>query len=371
MEHFDHVVVGGGAMGAATAWQLARRGHSVALVEQFDVAHNRGSSHGGVRIFRFAYRNSLYTQLAIDSLAQWRELEAETSQVLLEQIGNVDHGVERSIREISDALTRFERPFDLLTTAQAQERWPGMKFADHVIFSPDGGRCAADDTVRALYRRITELGGEIFTNTIVEDIEISGDIATVATSAGTFRTRSVVVAAGAWVEKLVGRLVTLPPLTIDMGQPVHFQPHNQFEDENLWPSFIHHAVDDDHNSVVSGGAYGLYTPGEGFKIGKEQTGHVVDPDNRDFSLIPEWTQATKEYAREWFPGLDIESATAVTCLFTNTPTTDFVIDRVGPLTVSSPCSGHGFKFVPHIGKLTADLACGSTQSVPQWRFRSH
>ncbi len=371
MEQFDHVVVGGGAMGAATAWQLARRGHSVALLEQFDVAHNRGSSHGTSRIFRFAYRNPFYTQLAIDSLSDWRELEAETNEILLEQIGNVDHGVERSINEIAQALERFNRPYELLTSEQAQERWPGMKFAPNVIFSPDGGRCAADNTVKALYRRIQELGGEIFTNTAVEDIDISGDMATITTSGETFRTPSVVVAAGAWVNKLVGRHVTLPPLTIDLGQPTHFQPLEQFADANLWPSFIHHAVDDDHNSVVSGGAYGMYTPGEGIKIGKEQTGHFVDPDHRDFSIIPEWMNATKDYAREWFPGLDIESATAVTCLFTNTPNTDFVIDRVGPLTVSSPCSGHGFKFVPHIGKLTADLACGSTQSVEHWRFRKN
>ena len=40
METFDHVVVGGGAMGAATAWQLASRGHSVALIEQFGIAQN-------------------------------------------------------------------------------------------------------------------------------------------------------------------------------------------------------------------------------------------------------------------------------------------------------------------------------------------
>ena len=75
MERFDHVVVGGGAMGAATAWQLLRRGHSVALIEQFDIAHDQGSSHGAVRIFRFAYRNPLYAALAIEALGQLGETQ--------------------------------------------------------------------------------------------------------------------------------------------------------------------------------------------------------------------------------------------------------------------------------------------------------
>ena len=371
MEMFDHIVVGGGAMGAATAWQLASRGHSVALIEQFGVAHDRGSSHGAVRIFRFAYRNPMYSQLAVAALPLWRELEQETQTVLLEQIGNVDHGVERSIREISESLDHLKRPYQFLSRLEAEERWPGMKFADHVIFSPDGGRVAADETVRVLFRRVEELGGTIFTNLRVEDIEISGDVATVITAEGTFRTKSVIVAAGAWVEKLVGGMVDLPPLTIDLGQPTHFTPLPEFSDENLWPSFIHHAVDDDHNSVVSGGAYGMWTPGLGVKIGKEQTGHFVDPDNRDFSLINSWMDATKDYAREWFPGVDVNSATAVTCLFTNTPNTDFIMDRQGPLTVASPCSGHGFKFVPKIGQMVADLACGSEQTNPAWKFRKN
>lgn len=369
METYDHIVVGGGAMGAATAWQLARRGHSVALIEQFGVAHDKGSSHGVARIFRFSYRNPLYSQVAINSLADWRELEAESGEILLEQIGQLDHGIPSAIDQIAASLSRFDRPFERISPQAAQERWPGMIFDRDVIFSPDGGRCYADRTVTALYRLTEQLGGTVFTNVRVEDIEIEGDIATVATSEGLFRTKSVVVAAGAWLSKLVGGKVDLPPLHIDKGQPVHFQPRPEFDDPNLWPSFIHHPVLRENSTVVSG-AYGMYTPGEGIKIGKElESPTSIDPDNRDFSIDDEWLQDSKDYAAEWFPGLDPESATAVTCLFTNTPDTHFVLDRQGPLTVCSPCSGQGFKFVPHIGRLTADLASGSEQTVPEWRFR--
>ena len=52
MRSFDAVVVGAGVMGAATARSLARGGKRVALLEQFDVGHSNGSSHGSSRIFR-------------------------------------------------------------------------------------------------------------------------------------------------------------------------------------------------------------------------------------------------------------------------------------------------------------------------------
>ncbi len=63
-ESVDVLVVGAGLMGAASAWSLTRRGHSVALVEQFDPRHAHGSSHGSARIVRRAYGDALYTRLA-------------------------------------------------------------------------------------------------------------------------------------------------------------------------------------------------------------------------------------------------------------------------------------------------------------------
>ena len=90
----DHevIVVGAGAMGAATAWHLARDGHDVLLLEQFELLHDRGSSHGRTRIFRVAYRDPGYTGLALAALPWWRTLEDEADLDLLDQCGQIDHG---------------------------------------------------------------------------------------------------------------------------------------------------------------------------------------------------------------------------------------------------------------------------------------
>src|SRR4051812_11760574 len=60
----DAIVIGGGAMGSACAWRLTREGLSVAMLERFEAGHARGSSHGRSRIFRLAYPDPFYVDLA-------------------------------------------------------------------------------------------------------------------------------------------------------------------------------------------------------------------------------------------------------------------------------------------------------------------
>ena len=63
-------------------------------------------------------------------------------------------------------------------------------------------------------------------------------------------------------------------------------------------------------------------------------------------------------------GKDGERRAEATCLYTTTPDTRFLLDRTGPLVIGSPCSGHGFKFVPLIGRILADLTDGIVPAGP-------
>src|SRR5262249_57860935 len=83
----QNVVIGSGAMGAATAYHLARRGEPVLLLEQFAVGHDRGSSHGAARITRHSYADPRYARLMLDAFRAWRELEADAGQNLYLRTG--------------------------------------------------------------------------------------------------------------------------------------------------------------------------------------------------------------------------------------------------------------------------------------------
>src|ERR1700712_4052592 len=98
----DVVVVGGGVMGAAAAWQLARRGRQVGLLERFGAGHTNGASHGASRIYRQTYASEPYVRLAVEALPLWREVEAETGAGLLTITGGIHHGDPRRTAELPD-----------------------------------------------------------------------------------------------------------------------------------------------------------------------------------------------------------------------------------------------------------------------------
>ncbi|KGM01034.1 FAD-dependent oxidoreductase, partial [Cellulomonas cellasea] len=145
----DHVVVGGGVMGAAAAWQLARRGREVVLVERFEPGHARGASHGTSRIYRTTYAAAEYLDLAREALGLWRELEDEAGVPgeVLTLTGGVSQGGPE-LRAVADAFTARGVPHAWVPAAEAAERWPGLRFEGDVLHEPaTAGRLHADRAV--------------------------------------------------------------------------------------------------------------------------------------------------------------------------------------------------------------------------------
>jgi len=352
VQQVDAVVVGGGIMGASSAWSLVRRGWSVVLLEQFEPAHTRGSSHGGSRIFRLAYPDPFWIELARTAQDGWRELEADSGAELLVATGSVDHGAAEGVGAIESALAAAGVPFEQLAPEDAGTRWPGMRFDGPVCHQPDGGRVMSGLALRAATEAFERRGGGSRWNTEVRAVEEHGERVFIHTDDETFDAAVAVVAAGAWTEPLLGGRVQLPQLVVTQESAFHFAPREPFP----WPSFIH------HGAVAR---YGLETPGEGVKLAEHHTGRVVTGSTRDFEVDAHARARAVEFVSQWFPGLGSEPVSEVTCLYTSTPNEDFVLDRVGPIVVVSACSGHGFKFAPLIGRMAADLAEGA---APVTRF---
>ena len=361
MPRADVVVVGAGAMGSATAWHLARRGRSVALLERFEQGHVRGSSHGGSRVFRLAYDDPEYVHLARAALAGWRELEDDAGEDLLDLTGGVDHGEAAAVDRVAAALAGSGAAFEVLAPGAAARRWPGLRFDGQVLFSPEGGRCRSDATVTALHRRVAELGGDVRFETPVEAVVPAAGGVEVRTADQTWRADAAVVAAGSWLPQLAADVPGLPAFEVTKEQVVHFPTAPGAPGLEAWPSFVH------RGSWI----YGLATPGQGVKVAEHHTGAVVDPDARSFEPDAKGVERVRRYAAEWLPGVVPEPSSVTTCLYTSTPSEDFVLDRVGPVVVASPCSGHGFKFTPEIGRLVAGLALGEPPEVARFTVAAH
>jgi sarcosine oxidase len=339
---WDLIVVGGGAMGLATAWQAARTGREVLVLEQFDVGHDKGSSHGAGRIFRLAYADPSYVALAHRAQVLWHELES-LGFTLLTVTGGVDHGDPAVLQGVETALGshRSERH----SPAEASARWPGMRFEGSVLFQPDAGVLHADRVVAALHTLLLDAGGSYRSGARVTSVTQLSSGAAVVVEDEELRAGVVVVAAGAWAAPLIGPLV--PPLRVTQEQPGFFPCVAEL------PVFIHH-----HSGTtpqLGSAHYGLPILGQGLKVGDHGTGPVVDPSRRP-PVDPAAVAALEAYVAEWLPGATPVASAVDSCLYTSTPDDEFVLERHGDIVVCSPCSGHGFKFVPAIGEITARLA---------------
>ncbi|BDZ55809.1 FAD-dependent oxidoreductase [Agromyces marinus] len=366
----ETVVVGGGAMGAATAWQLARRGRDVALLERYEPGHRIGASHGASRNFNVAYSDPAYVAMLVDALPLWRELEVESGAGLLELVGVANHGPAADFDDVHAALTHAGIPAEFLPLDEAAARWPGIRWDTRVLFNARAGRVNADATIAALHRAAAAADADVRHRTRATRIEPLGDarvrVASV-TDAGVeevFEARTAVVTLGAWTTKLIGGLA-LPRLVVTQEQPAHFA----VRDEAMqWPSYNHHpgAARDGYGYWRSP-VYGMLTPGEGVKAGWHGVGPVVDPDARDFLPVPDQLADLQRFAREWLPGVDADAAQPISCTYTTTPDENFVLGRIGPIVVGAGFSGHGFKFTPVVGRILADLADGSGPGPDRFR----
>lgn len=338
------VVVGAGVMGASTAYALARLGFRVRVLEQFAVGHKRGSSHGASRIFRLSYPLPEYVALAQRSLPLWRALEAETGHTLLTTTGGLDTG--KDLDQHVAALTEHGVSFEMIDGAEATRRWPLMSLASDapVLYQADAGIVAADKAVAAFVQGARAAGARVDEGVRVEAIEPVDAGVLVRTAAEAIAADAVVVTAGAWARGLLATAGIELPTRPTRETVAYFR----FPDGALPPALV---------DWGSPSIYALASPGQGLKAGEHIAGPTTDPD---LEGVPdeEAVARLETWIAERFPGVDPVAHSPETCLYTNTPDEDFVLDRRGPVVIGSPCSGHGFKFAPLIGRRLASLANG-------------
>ncbi|WP_375426710.1 FAD-dependent oxidoreductase [uncultured Friedmanniella sp.] len=366
-----YVVIGAGLAGAATAWHLARDGHEVTLVERTRPAATDGSSHGSARIFRYGYTDRLYAELVVRSRAGFDELEALVGRQLITPTGSVDFGEERDPRALAAVLAGLGVEHELLPRAQAQHRFPQLAPDTDVLWHPGAGVIDAEGTVQAMVDLAVGAGAQLATDWPVAEVRRVGSGYRLLSEDGrTIDAERVVVAAGGWLPTLLPRLPLpagfrsgLPPLEVSQENAYHF-PYRDTPEQS-WPTSIHgsaaiqtYTLPGGRDAQFRGQKVAEFNAGLKLSTAAHQTG-VIDPANRARVIA---------YVEQYLPGLVPEPYAQTTCLFTNTPTEDFVIDGVDGITIVSACSGHGAKFAPVTGELAAAVATGDGARVPD-RFR--
>ncbi|MBW8484558.1 FAD-dependent oxidoreductase [Actinomadura parmotrematis] len=378
----SYIVVGAGLTGAATAWRLARGGHEVTVLERSTPANAQGSSHGSARIFRYGYADPFYVRLAVEARQAWEELERASGERLFTPTGALNFGERGDPAAQAAVFDEVGVEHELLSAAAAAARWPQFDFDSGVLWHPGGGVVDAETTVAAMLRLAEDGGARVETGWPVARVERAGaGYRAVSADGRTEEAGRVVIAAGGWLPDLLEHL-GLPAAFLSAFPPVQVMQENVFHfpyrdvTEGAWPTFIHHEADmlvyglpGGRDAALPDGPNGLKGGRSGLKIAQYNGGRPIPSASaRTGEIDPDHRERIVAYVQRFLPGLVPEPYAETTCLFTNTPTEDFVIDGVGGITVASPCSGHGAKFAPLLGRIIAEAASGERPAPAPFRI---
>ncbi len=297
------------------------------------------------------------------ALGLWRHLESESGTRLVTTTGQVTFGDDLDV--LVQALAKAGAPHETMSAPEVAARFPALSVTTPAVFEPQSGVIAADDCLAALARTP---GVDIRRQTRVARIDDDGRGVRIVVDAphhdSELRASGVIVCAGPWTAPLVS------------GLGVGLRP---------WPTLeqvAYLAPDDGRANTSAAGVpvfverrhpwfYGLPDLASGLvKISLHGAGPAVDLDELhdqcgagrpDDALVAALSHSARRLLRGWAP----EPVATERCVYDNSPDGDFVLDRVGNVTVGSGTSGHGFKFAPLLGEVLADLATGV---APDSRF---
>jgi len=364
---WDVIVVGLGAMGSATTYQLSKRGLRVLGFDTHRPPHSEGSSHGHTRLTRRAIGEGPgYTPLALRSHAIWRELEAATGCELLTVTGGLvissptparnDHA-EDFFGNTLRAAREYGIAHDILDRTDMQRRYPQFALAEdeYAYFEPGAGFVCPERCIEVQLKLARQFGATLRTGDTLLGFETGDGGVTVRTESGTYTAERLVLTAGARLPELLGTVADnwfrVTRQVLYWFEPAHDAPSYAPED---FPVFIWESQRAAHSLY---GFPALDRPAGGVKIASGNYLDSTTPDSIDRVVSEaEIRRMYEQNVAPCFPTLSSNCIQTATCMYTVTPDTRFVIDthpESEHILLVSPCSGHGFKHSAAIGEAVA------------------
>jgi sarcosine oxidase len=368
-------IVGLGAYGSATAYQLAKRGAKVVGFDSFAPPHAMGSSTGETRITRFAVlEGEDYVPAAMRSVEIFSDLQARRGDRLFHRNGftlisdavsdaAIVHGERSALSRTIALAQKFAIPHEVYEAGALARAFPGFSLRgdETAYYEPGSGTLFPEACIAAELDEAEKFGADIRTDTHVLAIEPDGSGVSIRTSDGTVRADHAVVAAGAWVRRFVPehlgakfRITRQVLFWFEHEKPQAFSAANN--PNFIWP----------HQDAEGQGTFFYGFPcavgDTAMKIATEAADIVADPDQPS----PPASDAEAErmfeiHARGRFPGVTSRLSRAATCRYTNTPKAKSLIaphPEMPQVTVVSSCSGHGFKLSAAMGEAIAQRILG-------------
>jgi glycine/D-amino acid oxidase-like deaminating enzyme len=368
-QSFDLIVIGGGVFGLSTALAAARRRRRTLVVDRRAVPNPIAASYGPSRKIRSTYLDAHYTRLALEAMAGWRRIEAETGRELYVAVGNLnvsDGGSDAHLEELERNARRGGAKVRWLKAADLRREFPQFRPGKRALFEEEAGFLRATDCVAAL-RTLAEKAGVQLATEQEASVASTGTGIEVSAGEATYRAPEIVVAAGGWSKRLFPELggalwQCQQGIMYLEGVPAPF----------CRPAFVPYSATDT-------GFYGFPAePGRvGFKLARHLVTDPIDDPDFDRRTTPVgFVERAAEFLRTWF-GLDPKDYRVSTdnCMYNLSTSNDFLLDfhpQRPDVFLATAGSGHGFKFGSILGEIVLDRLDGvaSDRWSPQFSYAS-
>lgn len=370
MKNYDVIVIGLGAMGSTTAYQLAKRGQKVLGIDQFGPAHDQGSSHGGSRIIRQAYfEDPSYVPLLLRSYELWEEIEKESGEDILIVTGGLMFGPPDSLT-VSGSIGSAKQwglSYEVLDSSEIRNRFPAFTPEPHhiALYEKKAGFVRPELSVYTHLQQAEKHGAELrfFEPVVSWEANPSGEGVKVVTEHGTYEAGKLVVSAGAWAPQLLQDLGVR--LEVERHIQMFFEPIGGIEPYRVGKHPIYIWEGDEGVQLYGFPSFGIGA--EGAKVAFFRKGKPCTPQTIDRNVYTNEVELIREYLEQFIPSLNGRFLQGKTCMYTNTEDEHFVISTHPShpqVSVAAGFSGHGFKFASVVGEILADLAIDGKTNHP-------
>jgi sarcosine oxidase subunit beta len=366
-QSFDAIIIGGGIMGCATAYELAQRGLQVVLLEKQSIG--AGPSGQSSAIIRQHYSNELTARMAKYSLGVFQNFDQVVGgECGFHRVGFlllVDAQDRAGLAANIALQQRVGIQTSLVNTETVRELMPGLAVADLLAaaYEPESGYADPYLTVNAYAQAARREGVQVYPHTTVTGIRLQGGrVQGVDTTRGNYDAPLVLNCTGAWgaqVARLAG--VDVPINSCRVQVSVFKRPAGEEAT---------HPVVGDFNQAV------YFRPETGNLtlvglIDPEEAKAIVDPDHYPTGVDDAFVLDSGERLVARYPAMMMgQSQGGYASLYAITPDWHPIIDELpagSGLYICSGFSGHGFKLGPSVGRMLADLVL----AVPDPLFSAH
>ncbi|TCP20726.1 sarcosine oxidase [Scopulibacillus darangshiensis] len=360
--NYDVIIIGLGAMGSTSAYQLAKRGQKVLGLEQFGPAHDKGSSHGGSRIIRQSYfEDPAYVPLLLRAYELWDEIGRESGEEVLTVTGGLMMGPPDSVT-VSGSIKsakKWDLEYELLNPDDIRRRFPLFNPSPNTmaLYEEKAGFVRPELSVYTHLLQAEKHGADLRFFESVQSWEAhpSGEGVRVFTNNGTYEAGKIIISAGSWAPQLLEDIGL--NLQVERQIQMFFEPIGGIEPFRIGKQPIYILEADDYEQLYGFPSFGIGA--EGVKVAFFRKGKPCTPETIDRIVHEHEVEMMREYLAQVLPELNGRFLQGKTCMYTNTPDEHFVISAHPDhpqVTIAAGFSGHGFKFASVVGEILADLA---------------